>query len=339
MKERSLKVEHAPVRVGVIGCGKIAQTRHLPELLDNPDAQLAAVCDPDGDRAKTVAESFGVPQAYDSHEPLLASSDIDAVVVCAPNALHAEISLQALRSGKHVLVEKPMAIVRDDCIRMVEAAEQYGLVLAVGHNQRLHPVFRRAKQLIASGRIGAVIQFATQFQHGGPETWSVDGAASWFLQGGSAGFGVIGDLGVHRLDLMRWLLDDEIAELTVYSAHRRPIAGIEDNAALALCFSGGAIGTIQVGWSNPLQDHRTVIYGERGMLIMGETFDGITLADYGSGKTEQETVPLSLRRDGYLFSGVADDFVRSIRTRSAPAVSGREALRTMEALFRALPGP
>ena len=141
------------IRIGVIGCGKIAQVRHLPEYQANPNVELVGYYDKNPQRAKDMAEKYG-GVAYDSYFDLLKNPEIDAVSVCVENRSHAEIATAALYSGKHVLVEKPMAVTLAECESMVAAAENNGKHLMVGHNIRFDPVHRRAKELLDSGIIG-----------------------------------------------------------------------------------------------------------------------------------------------------------------------------------------
>ena len=141
------------IRVAVIGCGKIAQVRHLPEYATNPNAQLVAYYDKNSQRAHEVAAQYG-GKVYDSYFDLLKDPEIDAVSVCVENRSHAEMTTAALYAGKHVLCEKPMAVTLAECESMVAAAERNGRHLMVGHNMRFDPVHRRAKQLLDSGVIG-----------------------------------------------------------------------------------------------------------------------------------------------------------------------------------------
>ena len=156
------------VRVGVIGCGKIAQVRHLPEYEANSNAQITAVFDMNYDRACEIAKTYGAV-AYKTLEELLAS-DVDAVSVCTANANHAASTIAALRAGKHVLCEKPMAITIDECEQMVAEARAAGKKLMIDQNQRFARAHVRAKELLDAGKIGDVLTFRTTFGHGGPET-------------------------------------------------------------------------------------------------------------------------------------------------------------------------
>ena len=156
------------ITVGLIGCGKIGQVRHLPEYAANKDCVITALYDINLERAQALAKQYGAT-AYESVEALLAS-DVEAVSVCSSNTSHAEITIAALKAGKHVLCEKPMATTLSDCEAMVAAAKEAGKRLMIGQNQRLAGAHQKAKELIDAGAIGRVLTFRTYFCHGGPET-------------------------------------------------------------------------------------------------------------------------------------------------------------------------
>jgi len=167
-------------KIGIIGCGKIAQVRHIPEYAENPQAQLLGFYDLNPARAAELAKKYS-GKAYASYPQLLADPQIDAVSVCTANASHAEIAIAALKAGKHVLCEKPMATTLDDCEAMVQTARETGKSLMVGQNQRLAKAHIKARNLVKDGLIGEIVSFRTTFGHGGPETWSIDpGKNVWF---------------------------------------------------------------------------------------------------------------------------------------------------------------
>ena len=186
--------------IGIIGCGKIAQTRHIPEYMDNQDSRLAAFYDVNAERARFLAKKYG-GRAYGTYRELLQDKEIDAVSVCVPNELHAQISIEALKAGKDVLCEKPMAVSLTECRQMVAAARESGKCLMIGQNQRLARGHVLAKQLIERGDIGRIITFRTTFGHGGPEGWSIDpGRDTWFFDKKKAAMGAMAELGIHKTD-------------------------------------------------------------------------------------------------------------------------------------------
>lgn len=149
-------------------------------------------------------------------EELLAS-DVDAVSVCVANAYHASTAIAALKAGKHVLCEKPMAMNEADCLEMVETARKMGRFLMIGQNQRLAKAHVKAKEILDSGRLGRIITFQTQFCHPGPEGWT-GSKNSWFFDKKIAAFGAMADLGVHKTDLIVYLTGQKIVRTSAVLA-------------------------------------------------------------------------------------------------------------------------
>ena len=192
--------------IGIIGCGKIAQVRHIPEYEANKDSQLLGFYDINLERAKELAKKHG-GTAYATVEELLANPAIDAVSICAANVAHAELTIEALEAGKHVLCEKPMAVTLEQCEAMVATSVRTGKSVMIAQNQRLTKAHLKAKELVASGAIGKVLTFRTTFGHGGPETWSVDpGKNTWFFDKTKAAMGAMADLGIHKTDVIQYVL-------------------------------------------------------------------------------------------------------------------------------------
>ena len=320
------------IRIGVIGCGKIAQVRHLPEYQANANVELVGYYDKNAKRAEEMAEKYG-GTAYETYFDLLKNPDIDAVSVCVENRSHAEIAIQALYSGKHVLVEKPMAVTLAECESMVAAAENNGRYLMVGHNIRFDPVHRRAKELLDSGVIGDVITFRTVLGDSGPEGWSMEG--TWFFDKNKAAMGALSDKGIHKIDLIQYLTGQKVIETTakVLTLNKRDengdLIGVDDNALCILRMSGGAVGTMAASWT--VYGHEcqsTCLYGTKGlMLIYSDEEYPIIVRDHRGNCTAYN---LEKTISG---SGVIDEFVDALVHDREPETSGREALTTMRAIF------
>ena len=255
------------MNVGIIGCGKIAQIRHIPEYTDNANAKITGYYDFNYERAQELAEKYG-GKAYTSVDELLENPELDAVSVCVANNAHAEISIKALKAGKHVLCEKPMAVTLEDCIAMTEEAEKSQKLLMIGQNQRFAKAHVKAKQLVAEGVIGDVITFKTTFGHKGPETWSIDaGSNSWFFDKKRAAMGAMADLGVHKTDLIQYLLNSRIVETTakVITLDKKDstgqLIGVDDNAICIYRMENGAVGTMTASWTYyGEEDNSTILY-------------------------------------------------------------------------------
>ena len=201
-----------PLNVGVIGCG-IWGENHLKAYASHPGVELVAICDLDEALLEERARSYNVQAASTDYRTLLARDDVAAVSVATPDFLHREIVEAACQSGKHVLVEKPMASTVQECRAMMQAAEEANVMLMVDFHNRLNPACVKAKDAIVGGRVGV------------PRLASVKLSDTWWVpleMWGWANRTTVGwFLGAHSLDLIRWLFDDEAAK--VYSVSRREV--------------------------------------------------------------------------------------------------------------------
>ncbi len=331
------------LKVGIIGCGKIAQYRHIPEYLDNEQAQIAGYYDLKTARAQDLADEFG-GKAYHSYQTLLANKEIDAVSVCTTNFTHAEITIAALKAGKHVLCEKPMATTLADCQAMVDTAREQERFLMIGQNQRLTKSHVRAKKLLASGFIGEIVSFRTTFGHPGPETWSIDpGLNTWFFNKDIAVMGAMADLGIHKTDLIHFLTDQKIVETTarLETINKRDatgkLIGVDDNAFCIYKLDGGAAGTMHVSWTfyGP-EDNSTIIYGTKGIMrIYDDPAYSIRVNTH-----DEEEILFDIDRiqtnENQTKSGVIDAFIESLVLNKQPEISGAEVLDSMRVIFASI---
>ena len=190
----------AKLKIGIIGCGGIATAAHIPNYLKIPEVEVAACCDIDYEKAKRVAERFSIPKAYRDYRDLL-KQDLDAVSVCTPNFAHMEPTVAALEAGKHVLVEKPMAMNADEAETMLRAAERSGMKLMVGLNNRWRSDVQALKSFVDDGVLGEVyFSKAECLRRRGIPGWGV------FTQKDKQGGGPLVDLGVHIMDLALYLM-------------------------------------------------------------------------------------------------------------------------------------
>ncbi|WP_455136828.1 Gfo/Idh/MocA family protein [Thermophilibacter sp.] len=331
------------VRIGVIGCGKIAQVRHIPEYEANPDARVVALFDANAERARELAAAHGC-RACATLEELLAADDVDAVSVCTSNATHAQTAIAALRAGKDVLCEKPMAVTIEECEAMVAAARETGRTLMIDQNQRLARAHVRAKELLDAGRIGRVLTFRTTFGHGGPETWSVDpGTGSWFFDPKRAAMGAMADLGVHKTDLVQWLIGQTVVSATAKVTTldkcdpEGNLVGVDDNALVIYEMSGGAVGTMTASWTyyGP-EDNSTVLYGTEGVMRVYDDPAHSIVIDRRDGERELYDVEAIQTNDNQTASGVIDAFVGGLVRGEGPLISGESVLPAMRAVFASI---
>ncbi|OIJ22285.1 dehydrogenase [Anaerobacillus alkalidiazotrophicus] len=327
------------LKIGVIGCGSIAKHRHLVEYAQNEQVEIVAVCDIVKERVTEFAELYEA-KAYTNYEDLLANEDIDAVSVCTPNYLHAPISIAALNAGKHVLCEKPMATSKEDAEEMIQAAEASGKKLMIAHNQRFVPAHQKARQLIEKGELGKIYSFRTAFGHGGPEGWSADGADSWFFKKEEAFIGAMGDLGVHKTDLLRFILGEEFVEVGAFvETSAKENADVDDTAVCVLKSESGIIGTLAASWSYVSQeDNSTVIYGEKGIMRLLDNPVDSLIIQYQNGEVAKYELGKMQTNEagGQTSTEVIDRFVNSIINNEESPVSGVEGLNSLQVVLAAL---
>ena len=331
------------INVGILGCGKIAQVRHIPEYAENPDVKLAAFYNPSRKRAEEQAEKYG-GEVYDTAEELLADRSIDAVSICAANYAHAELSIKALEAGKHVLCEKPMATTLADCEAMVECAKRTGKFLMIGHNQRLAKAHVEAKRLIDQGLIGDIITFRTTFGHGGPETWAINpGKNVWFFDKKKAAMGAMADLGVHKTDLIQFLTGQRVVRTTarLVTLDKRgedgELIGVDDNAVCIYEMSGGAFGTMTASWTYyGAEDNSTVLYGTKGIMRIYDDPAHSIVVKLSDGEEQVYDVEQIQTNDNQTKSGVIDLWVECLKNNTPPEISGESALYAMRAVFASI---
>jgi 1,5-anhydro-D-fructose reductase (1,5-anhydro-D-mannitol-forming) len=241
----------------VIGVGDITTKRVLPGILAEPRSKLAGIVT----RDPRKAESYGVP-AWNNVEDAMEQSAADAVYVATPVFLHAPQTIHALRAGKHVLCEKPMAMNYAEACSMEQAARESGRKLGVAYYRRLYPKVNRAKEMIASGAIGRPV-FAEATSH----DWfnSLDGHRAWLADPKSAGGGPLYDIASHRIDLMNYLFG--IPQRV--SGHLSTLVQdlpVEDNASVLIDYENGVRAFVDVRWHSRMPRDEFRIRGTNGEI-------------------------------------------------------------------------
>lgn len=324
------------LRVGIIGCGMITQKRHAPEYAQNEDVVIRGFYDRDTARAEKLCSQYG-GKAYVDYKEMLRDEEIDAISVCAPNFLHASVTIEALAHGKHVLCEKPMALSTKESSQMIQAAKLAGKTLMIGHNQRLLPTHQKAKEVLDAGAIGKILFFQSNFKHSGPENWSIDrNNKTWFFKKAEASFGVFGDLGAHKLDIIRYLTGLEVDEIftTLMTLDKKDENGnlieIEDNAMCLLRMKDGMTGTMHVSWCNyGSEDNSTILYGDKGVMkIFGDFPDDMVLEMKDGSRVKYHVGNISTNTN-QIKTGIIDEFVRAITTSTKPLITGEDGHRTL----------
>ncbi len=330
------------LKVAVIGCGKIASLRHAPEYALNPNVEIIGFYDVDKARAKSLADHFG-GKAFSSLSELV-ESHADAVSVCTANIHHAQNTIQLLKAGKHVLCEKPMAVTPEECEEMVHEAEMIGKHLLIGLNQRFSAAHVMAREMIIRGEIGKILSFHTCFAHPGPEIWTGMNN-TWFFDKHVAAFGAMADLGVHKVDLIHYLLGEHISTVTAQlrTIDKRLPSGelisVDDNGLCILETPSGAIGQLHVSWTNYGQeDNSTFIYGTEGVIKLYADPEYSLILEKKDGTVVREKPDHQLTNEDQLAgklqnTGVIDEFVSAVLDNRPSRLDASESIHAMRVLF------
>ncbi len=259
--------QNSYLRIGLAGCGEVTEHKHLPALIQlTQHARVVAVADPDLIRAERVAERYQIPRAFPGLEQLLNNEDVDVVGVLTPPAFHREVAEAAMRAGKHVLIEKPIALRMDDADALIAEAERSRVRALMGFHMRWHRLIRRGAVELRSGAVGAVESVRGCWNSPRGDA----GTPAWKHHREDGG-GALVEIAVHLFDLWRYLLDDEIEE--VFATSRQGVRD-DENVNLTAVMRSGAIASAQVS-ERTAHNIEIEVCGPEGRIRIGcQQFDG-----------------------------------------------------------------
>ena len=255
------------LRLGIIGCGRVADERHLPALRHLRDAKVVAAAEIDPDRLNRAADRWGIEHRFGDYRALLDRADVDAVGILTRTESHAEIGLAALDAAKHVLIEKPLALSAAECDQLISGSAHSSRKVVVGFNLRWHRLVRRARTFIQTGALGRIKAIRSAYTH---NRLGYD-APAWHRKVALGGGAALNE-GVHHFDLWRYLLHCEVEWVSSFS---RSSADYEDETHVTnACLSNGALATgiftLKTSPNSELE-----VYGESGRLYLScYRFDG-----------------------------------------------------------------
>lgn len=328
------------MKVGIIGCGSIAKLRHAPEYKANPYVSEIVFYDRNPERAVELANTFGGSVA-NTLEELLADPTIEIISDCSSNEYHHIFSTKALQSGKHVLVEKPISLTIEHANEIINAQKESGKKLMVDHNQRFTRAHQKAKEILENEELGKVLTFRTTFGHSGPEHWGVNKTNStWFFKKDRSVLGVAGDLGIHKVDLLHYLLGDEIEQVSAFQGaldkvdeNGEPIE-VCDNIVCSLKTKRGRLGTASFSWTYyGEEDNSTIVYCEKGIIKIYHSDDYQIEVITKDGERVNYQLENIQTNDNQTNSGVINEFINSIRLDQTPLVSGDDALSSLKVIL------
>ncbi len=337
-----------PLRFGIVGCGVIGPT-HAEAIASLPDAKLAAVADLVPERAQKLAARYRATP-YSDLTTMLELERLDVVIICVPSGLHGELACQVMRTGRHVIVEKPMEIRREAIDEMLRVQQESGVKLAVISQHRFDPASQQIRRLLdehAFGRLvlgNAIVPWWRSQQYYDSGAWR----GTWELDGG----GVLMNQSIHFIDLLQWFMGPvkSVSAYTDTLVHRMQT---EDVAVAVLRFANGALGTISATTgAYPGVTTRVELFGDRGSAIIENDAlaylhlardDNEEVDSYGlqgqtqppSAQKEQQT-GAAQHADALSAAGHAlqiADMIRAIREDGTPLVDGNEGRKPVEIIL------
>ncbi len=344
------------IRVGIIGCGGIANNKHMPALKRLGDVEMVAFCDIIEERAQKTCKEFGTPDArvYTDYKKLLRDETIEAVHVLTPNRSHSFITVDSLHAGKHVMCEKPMAKTAADAKLMLDAARETGKVLTIGYQNRFRPDSIYLKKCCENDELGEIYYAkAHAIRRRAVPTWGV------FLNEYEQGGGPLIDIGTHALDLTLWMMNNYEPKMVMGSVYKKlgdqtqtanawgdwdpKEYTVEDSAFGFITMKNGATIVLESSWAlNSLDvgEAKTTLCGTKAGADMR---NGLRL-NYVKNNTQVTEVPSLDAGSVDFFEGTmanpedleAQAFYRSIRTGEPPVVLPEQALvvtQILEAIY------
>ena len=314
------------VGVAVVGCGFISGV-HLSGWRRIRGVELVAVADLIEGRAKYAAERYRVPHYYTDYSRVIEMEEVDVVDVCTPTYTHAEISIAAMKSGKHVLVEKPIALRLKEADEMIGTAKREGVKFMVAHCLRFWPEYVAAKRVVEEGSIGEP-RIARAYRLSGFPEW-----APWHRDARLGG-GVFVDMSIHDVDFLRWVMGEVERVYARGGVLSTPDSTAYDYVHAVLRFESGAIAYVEGSWIQPRGFPFTTyleIVGTKGMLTV-DNHTTAALKVYRPGAPPIDYTPV--REDAYYRE--IRHFYECVVKDEEPAVTGEEARRTLEVVLAAV---
>lgn len=321
---------------GVIGCGGIAFRRTIPGLVLSENSNLVAVMDTNFDAAKTVKSEFGAKYAFDNVDDLLAVDEIDAVYIATPVFCHKEQVMKAALAKKHILLEKPMGLTVEDSIEIKELCEKQGVKLGVGLMMRFNNIHQIVREIIADGKLGEIVSMRAQFT-----CWYPEMEGAWRQKMALSGGGALMDMGVHCIDLLRFMSGLEAKEIVSLKGNQIFKYEVEDAASVIMKMENGALAYVDAAFNIP--DEAAIckleIYGTggsvflEGSLAQDEAGEGtLIFTDSNKGydaqqnRTRVDSTKLS-GNGGNLYTKEVDAFVDAVINDKTPPITADDAIK------------
>ena len=334
------------VRWGVIGAGGIADRRTIPGMMLCENAELVAVMEINMELAEKCRAKWGCKKAYDSEAALLADPEIDAVYIASPVFLHARQAMAAADAGKHILIEKPLAMTSEEGQKVIDHCKEKGVLIAAGLMMRFGSYVQAMKKAVAEGKIGKPVSGYAQFTCWYPET-----PGAWRQKKSNGAGGAMMDMGVHCIDLLQYILDTKAKDVAAFHDTLSFSYEVEDSSTVLIRMENGAHCVVQSNFNIPddAAKWRIELFGDQGRMlgdniigqVDGGTMDAMFLGEQGGYDAQQDKKDGAKAQIdvefGNMYTREIESFSNSILTGApleVPASDAVQVQRVMEAAYR-----
>ena len=332
----------AKTKVALLGAGFIADIHIESYQRFVPDAEVVAVYTRDKKRADAFAQKHHIARAFDNFEQAINDSGCEVVDICLPNFLHARVCLAALNAGKHVIIEKPLAMTLEEADSMIAAAKKNNRLLMYAEELCFAPKYERVRKLVGEGAVGKVYELKQAEKHSGPHS-------DWFYDVNQSGGGVLMDMGCHGLAWFRWMLGGAPKIESVFATmhthlHKGRTKG-EDHSVCIVGFEDGVIGIAENSWAkHGGMEDSVEVYGTGGVcyadLFMGNSALTYSEKGYGyamekAGSTQGWTFTIFEEAFNQGYPQELAHFIRCVRDGEKPLVTGEDGRAVLEMMYAA----
>lgn len=315
---------------GIIGCGAISHM-HAGAVREIEKAELIACTDVNEKSLNSFSEQYGITP-YDDYKKMLADDRVDAVCICTPSGLHKKFCIDAADAGKHIVVEKPMALTTEDCDEIIEACEKNCVKLEVISQNRFKEAFRFVKSLVEEGKLGKVVSADIYMKYyRSPEYY---GASNWKGTWAMDGGGALMNQGIHGVDILLYIMGD-VKSVFGYARTLARDIEVEDTASAVVEFKNGALGVIQGTTSvTPGYPRKMEINGTKGSVTLVEgditawDIEGIEKPEFEETMGHSHNDPMAFKIEGHVLQ--ITDLIESMEGDKEPYVTHREGRRPVE---------
>jgi predicted dehydrogenase len=326
---------------GVIGAGGIADRRTLPGMVLAGNASLAAVMEIDESAAEALREKYHASRAYTSDEDLLTDPAVDAVYIASPVCAHYKQALAAIRAGKHILIEKPVAMNIEEGEELVRLCAEKNLWFSAGFMMRFHPCHRRLREIIVSGKLGKIVSLRAQLS-----CWYPEIKGAWRQDPAFSGGGSLMDMGIHCVDLLQYLTGSRAVRVCAMTGTKVFSYPVEDSASLILELENGALAYVDANFNIPdeASESRLEIYGTGGSALaagtIGQTSGGncsIVYSDPGGYNQNQDRQEMRGKEalvweEKNLYTLEIESFGQSVLNGEKPEVPAGDAVQVQRVI-------